>query len=287
MLKRTAISRFENWKSNKTQQGLLVTGARQVGKTYLIREFAKAHYKHFIEINLLENALAKDALQAAKNAKELFARLTIFSEDQIVPGETLFFIDEVQEHKEIVTAVKFLVEQNDVDFILSGSLLGVELRDVKSVPVGYLDVVEMFPLSFQEYAAARGFSGGAGEIVKDSFRSRTELPDYVHDAMLSLFHEYLIVGGMPAAVASFTEANDLQAVRRIQENIVALNKWDISKYRPDDALLIKNMYELIPAELNQQNKRFILKSMNERARFSQYADSLVWLTAAGVAIPVY
>ena len=287
MLKRLAWKDFEQWRARSGHRGLLVTGARQVGKTYLVREFAKAKYKNCAETNLFENKKAAKIMDAAVDTEDFFSRLSVLANTKLVPNETLIFIDEVQESKEIVTAIKFLVQRYDFDFILSGSLLGVELRDVRSVPVGYLDVVEMNPMSFSEYAIARGLGEDFIEIVKASLQARLAVPDYLHNTLIKLFYEYLIVGGMPAAVAEFTESNDLQSVRRIQKNIVSLNKWDISRYREDSALLIKNMYEMIPAELNQQNKRFILKSMDDRARFSRYADSLIWLSDAGVALPVF
>ena len=287
MLKRLVWDEFEQWKKQSRRRGLLVTGARQVGKTYLIREFARANYKNYTEINLLENKRAAEIIDAAENTEDFFSRLSILANTKLIPGETLIFIDEVQESKEIVTAIKFLVERYDFDFILSGSLLGVELRDVRSVPIGYLDVVEMMPMNFCEYALARGIDEGSIEVVKTSMRMRKPVPDYIHNTLIKLFHEYLIVGGMPAAIAEFVSSNDLKSVRQIQKNIISLNKWDISKYQDNNALLIKNMYEMIPAELNQQNKRFILKSMDERARFSRYIDSLVWLSDAGVALPVF
>ena len=287
MLKRQAWNDFEQWREHSNQRGLLVTGARQVGKTYLIREFAKANYGNYAEINLLEKKKAAEIIDAADDSEDFFSRLSILADTKLIPGKTLIFIDEVQESKEIVTAIKFLVERYDFDFVLSGSLLGVELRDVRSVPVGYLDVVEMYPMNFCEYVMARGIDEEFIEAAGTSLRMRKTVPDYIHSTFIKLFHEYLIVGGMPAAVAEFVSSNDLESVRRIQKNIIALNKWDISKYRGNSALLIKDMYEMIPAELNQQNKRFILKSMDERARFSRYIDSLVWLSDAGVAIPVF
>ena len=287
MLKRQAWNDFDQWRKQTGRRGLLVTGARQVGKTFLIREFAKANYKNYAEINLLEKKKAAEIIDAAENSEDFFSRLSVLANNKLIPGETLIFIDEVQESKEIVTAIKFLIERYDFDFILSGSLLGVELRDVRSVPVGYLDIVEMNPMSFCEYVMARGIDEESIETAKMSMRMRKPVPDYIHNTFMRLFHEYLIVGGMPAAVAEFVSSNDLKSVRRIQKNILSLNKWDISKYRNDSALLIKDMYEMIPAELNQQNKRFILKSMDERARFSRYVDSLVWLADAGVAIPVF
>jgi len=287
MLERKAWVRFEAWKNTKKRQGLLVTGARQVGKTYLIREFGKKYYTNVAEINLIENRRAAAAIDTADNAAELFARISLLANARLVPGETLIFIDEVQVSKEIITAIKFLVEQTQYDFILSGSLLGVELRDIRSVPVGSLDTVEMFPLDFEEFCGAAGM---AKELLQEAFSNisqRIPVNGFLHEQLMKRFHEYLIIGGMPAAVSEFCETHNLQSVRLIQQNIIFQNKRDISQYSKDDALKIKEIYEMIPAQLNQQNKRFILKSLDERALFRQYADSIAWLTQAGVAIPVF
>lgn len=265
----------------------MVTGARQVGKTFLVREFGKSCYKNFAEINLIENKKAAKAIESADNTKELFARISLLADTRLIPGETLIFIDEVQASKEIVTAIKFLVEQTDYDFVLSGSLLGVELRNIRSVPVGYLDTIEMLPLDFEEFCDAVGVPKEIFREVSSAIKMRVPIKEFIHLELLKRFHEYLIVGGMPAAVAEFVETRNLQMVRNIQKNIIIQNKRDISQYSEDDALKIKDIYEMIPSELNQQNKRFILKSMDERALFKQYADSLVWLTRAGVAIPVF
>jgi predicted AAA+ superfamily ATPase len=287
MLDRKAWKQIAQWKAAKTRQGLLVTGARQVGKTYIIREFAKAHYRRLVEINLIENKRAAASLDAADNAADLFTRISLLADVKLIEGETLIFIDEVQVSKEIVTAIKFLVEQSNYDFILSGSLLGVELRDIRSVPVGYMDTVEMYPLDFEEYCGARDIPGDIFPIIDSALWNRTPVPEHIHEKLLKLFHEYLIIGGMPAAVAAFRDAHDLQAVRRIQHSLISMNKWDISKYSERDALQIKAIYELIPAELNRQNKRFMLSNMDNRARFRKYQNSFVWLSDAGVAIPVY
>jgi predicted AAA+ superfamily ATPase len=273
--------------SAKSRQGLLVTGARQVGKTYLVREYAKANYKNIAEINLIENKQAAAILDAADDAADLFSRISLLANVELTEGATLIFIDEVQVSKEIITAIKFLVEQHRYDFVLSGSLLGVELKDVRSVPVGYLDTLEMYPLDFGEFCTARGITDDISGVVSEALADRREVPEYIHEKLIKLFHEYLIIGGMPAAVFEFVETHNLQGVRRIHSNLISQNKWDISKYSQQDALKIKTIYELIPPELNQQNKRFILKDMNERALFRQYADSIAWLTEAGVAIPVY
>lgn len=265
----------------------MVTGARQVGKTYLIRAFAEANYKNVVEINLVENKASVKVLEGANNAMDLFARISAIAEKELIPNKTLIFLDEIQEFSEIITYIKFLVEQTDYDFILSGSLLGVELKNVRSVPVGYLDTVELYPLDFEEYIVARGISEELINIVKQAFIDRTEVPDYLHEKMLSLFYEYLIVGGMPAVVAEFCESRNLQNVKRLQENIILQNKNDISKYNTAQSLIIKDIYGLIPSELNKKNKRFIISNMDERGRFSKYLNDFVWLTDAGVALPVY
>ncbi|MDR1796631.1 MAG: ATP-binding protein [Clostridiales Family XIII bacterium] len=287
MLKRKTWERIKLWKSMANKMGLLVTGARQVGKTYLIREFAKEHYRNCVEINLADNKRAAEAFAAAENAAELFRLITIYADVEMIRGETLIFIDEVQKCKEVVTAIKFLVEQTGYHYVLSGSLLGIELKDLRSAPVGYLDIVEMFPLDFEEFCDAKNVDRELLADTADAFLSRKEVPAALNDRLLGMFHEYLIVGGMPAAVDAYIGSNNLQQVRLIQNNIIALNKWDISQYASGRELKIKRVYDLIPAELNKQNKRFLLSDMDKKARFREYEDSLVWLTEAGVAIPVY
>jgi predicted AAA+ superfamily ATPase len=287
MLARKAMNALNTWKRTKTKQGLLVDGARQVGKTYLIRAFAKANYEYFTEINLYEDKVAAETLATADNTTDLIKRISLLSDSKLVPGKTLIFFDEVQERSEIVTAVKFLVEQTEYDFILSGSLLGVELKNIKSVPVGYLDTVTMYPLDFEEYITASAIPDNIISDVKTAFLTRQAVPDYIHDRFMKLFFEYLIVGGMPAVVSSFLETKNLQTVRDIQQSLIAYNRRDITKYNEPNALIIKSIYDLIPAELNNQNKRFILKDMNERAKFREYKDYFIWLAEAGVALPTF
>jgi len=287
VLRRKAYEEMLFWKEHKRKQALLVTGARQVGKTFLIREFARENYEHYAELNLIEQTAAKSVLSEAVDHADLFLRISALVDAPLVPGKTLIFLDEVQESKELVTAIKFLVDHYDYDFILSGSLLGVELEDIRSVPVGYLETIEMFPLDFQEFCWANGLGAEHWSLVEHAFQDKNPVPDYLHEKMLKLFHEYLIVGGMPDAVASFAETKNIQAVRKIQQAIVHQYRHDISKYNSDEALNIKRIYDLVPSELNKQNKRFTLSSMSEKARFNQYANNFLWLTNAGVALPTY
>jgi len=269
------------------KKALLITGARQVGKTYTIRSVARLYYKNVIEINFLENKRAAALFADANGSEDILLRLSLFTDKPLVPGETLIFFDEVQACKDIVTAIKFLVEEGSYKYILSGSLLGVELKDVRSVPVGYMDVITMYPLDFEEFALANGTSGRVISELRKCFEGATPVDGVIHEAISSLFRLYLIVGGMPAAVKRYIDTNDLREVLREQRSILTLYKMDIGKYDPEQKLYIEEIFELIPAELNAKNKRFILKNLNENFKLSRFNNSFIWLKDAGVALPTY
>ena len=278
------LERFHNSKNNKA---LLITGARQVGKTYSIRAFGESHYESFVELNFLENKDAQNLFENATDSQDLLTRLSAIAGEKMIPGKTLIFFDEIQAAKEIVTAIKFLVEDNSYSYILSGSMLGVELKNLRSVPVGYMDIVEMYPLDFEEFALANGVSSRVIDSLRDAFEERRPVDQIVHNKMTSLFELYLIVGGMPAAVGKYLETNNLSEVLREQRSIMELYKMDISQHDPDHKLYIEEIFDLIPSELNSQNKRFILKKLNENLKFSRYENSFIWLKDAGVALPAF
>ncbi len=268
-------------------KALLLTGARQVGKTYAFRKFGKENFDNVIEINFVENKSAIGFLDGSVNAREMILRISALTEGKMVPGRTLIFFDEVQEYPEIVTLIKFLVDEGSYRYALSGSLLGVELKDLRSEPVGYMDVLDMYPLDFEEFALAVGVSSTIIGSLSESFRNLTPIDRIVHERMMKVFRLYLVVGGMPAAVAKYLESNNLRLVEEEQKAILKLYKKDIAKYDPDDKLYLNDIFDLIPSELNAQNKRFILKKLNENFKFSRYYNSFLWLKNAGVAIPVY
>ena len=270
----------------KSGNALLITGARQVGKTYSIREFGKG-FKSFIEINFIENPDAVGLFKDAKGSTDILMRLSIITNVPMIKGDTLIFFDEVQECPDIVTAIKFLVDEGSYRYILSGSLLGVELKDIRSVPVGYMGVKEMFPLDFEEFITCVGINDNVIATVKEAWTKRRPVDDFIHNKMMELFRLYLIVGGMPAAVSKYLESNNLQEVLAVQQEIIQLYKKDIAKYDPDNKLYIEEIFNLIPPELNAKNKRFILKRLNENAKYARYENSFLWLKNAGVAIPVY
>lgn len=273
--------------SSNPKQALMITGARQVGKTYIIREYAKEHYEHVVEINFYENRDAIDLFSNASSSSDILLRLSALTDTPLEPGKTIVFFDEVQECKDLITAIKFLVEEGSYRYILSGSLLGVELKDIRSIPVGYMTILEMFPMNFFEFCRANKISDKVFVHLENCFENKIPIDSVIHNKMLELFHLYLIVGGMPAAVETYLKTNNLNKVMAIQKGITNTYKKDIAKYDPNSKLYLKDIFELIPSELNSKNKRFVLKNLNEHFKFSRYEHSFIWLKEAGVALPVY
>lgn len=287
MLERRIKQEICDFLDSDRKEALMVTGARQVGKTYIIRECAKEIYKNIVEINFVENQQAVKLFENITGSKDILLRLSALTDVPMIPGETLVFFDEVQECPEIVTAIKFLVEDGQYRYILSGSLLGVELKDIRSVPVGYLSILEMYPLDFREFCEANRVSQTVMDKLKECFEKKQPVDELIHEKMMELFRLYLIVGGMPAVVDAYIRTNNLKEVLRIQQGIVQLYYKDIAKYDKDNKLYLDEIFSLIPSELNNKNKRFIMKDLNENFRFSRYENSFIWLKEAGVALPVY
>lgn len=285
MIERKVEQRLERFRQE--DKALLITGARQVGKTFIIREFGKQAYQSFIEINFLENKTAASLFENARDSRDLLLRLSAIADKPLIPGQTLIFFDEVQECPEIVTAIKFLVEEGSYRYILSGSLLGVDLKDIRSVPVGYMDIVQMYPLDFEEFALANRVSPNVIDALREAFEEKRPVDAVVHERMMALFRLYLVVGGMPAAVMKYLETNNLRDVIGEQQAIIALYKKDIARYDPEEKLYLEDIFDLIPSELNCKNKRFILKNLNENFKFSRYSNSFLWLKDAGVALPTF
>lgn len=269
-----------------SRNALLLTGARQIGKTYSIREFGKS-FKSFVEINFVDTPEAVDVFKDAKSSSEILLRLSLMTTAPLIKGDTLIFFDEVQRCPEIVTAIKFLVDEGSYRYILSGSLLGVELKDLRSEPVGYMGVKDMYSLDFEEFVLCLGISEDIIGYLRNAWQNHTVVDEFIHSKMMELFRLYLVVGGMPAAVSSYIESNNLQEVMTIQQDIIRLYKRDIAQYDPNNKLYIEEIFDLIPPELNAKNKRFILKRLNENAKFEHYQNSFLWLKNAGVALPVY
>ncbi len=286
MIKRKVNEQIRDFLLND-RRSLLVTGSRQVGKTFLIRKVGKECFDNVVEINFVEQPEAVELFNEQKGAKDLLLRLSAFARKPLMPGKTLIFFDEVQKCKEIVTAIKFLVDEGSYKYVMSGSLLGVELDDLRSVPVGYMDEIEMYPLDLLEFFEAIGIGNEVIAHLRECFEEKRPVDDFIHQRMLEAVRLFLIVGGMPAAVQKYLDTNNLKKVYDEQRGIIRTYKRDITQYDANRKLQIEEIYDLIPSELNAKNKRFILKELNEKARFSKYEDSFLWLKNAGAAIPTY
>lgn len=285
MLQRKISKRIEDFYKNKPHKALMIIGARQVGKSYIIGEFAKSHYKSVIRIDFIENPDYASIFAKADGADDILLRMSALFGDRMIPSKTMIIFDEAQECKELVTQIKYLVQDGTYDYILSGSLLGTIFKDIVSAPVGYMDIIDMFPLDFEEFAWANGVGTNVIDSLKKAFEQKTPVDAFIHERMLSLFELYLIVGGMPAAVSTYLATKNLRKVADEQNSIIRLYKHDVSKYDEKSRLYLNEIFDLIPSELNSKNKRFILKNLNEKARFDRYYDSFLWLKNAGVALP--
>lgn len=287
MLVRKAEKRITSWiHSSKT--ALLVSGARQVGKTWSIRNCLRAEGCDYLEINLIEEPDLVPALAQCSSVEDLVVILSAAKDYSFTKGRTILFIDEVQELKEIVTKIKFWVDEGSFRYILSGSLLGIELRSVRSAPVGYLSEIEMFPLDFEEFLTASGVVPETVQYLSSCFDERRPVEDLVHQKMMQHFRRYLVVGGMPAAVQEYVDSGDISRVSEIQRNIIELYKLDFTRYEKDDKkLMLIAIYGQIPAQLLKQNRRFNFSDIKKGLRFERLEDSFLWLSTAGVVIPVF
>lgn len=271
-----------------SNKALLVTGARQIGKTWLIRdEIDKSGFKRF-EINFIDQPDMVDYLNAEMSAEDFLVKLKMIMPEEYKPHETVVFFDEIQKCPEIVTKIKFLVDEGSFRYAMSGSLLGVELKGIASAPVGYLSIIKMYPMDFEEFMVANSVSKTTLDMLKDKFETGQPVDDFIHQKLLSLFFVYLIVGGMPDAVKKYIETKDIREVDKIQHDIVELYKEDFSQYEHENKKLkLKSIYEIVPAELNKQNKKFVFTMLDKELKFDRYENSFLWLKDAGVVIPVY
>ena len=285
MIERKTVKYLERMRASGGKYALLIDGARQTGKTFIVREFAKRHYESFIEINFIRMKGAREIFENVEDEKDILVKLSTLSRGKLKKGATLVFFDEVQKCPEAVTYIKFLVEEGSCHYVLSGSLLGVELNNIRSVPVGYMDEVKMYPLDFEEFVEANGESPELIAAARRSWLERRPLATVYHARLLKLFRLYLVVGGMPAVVQKYIDTHDIAQVVREQKKILALYRRDITQYDEANSLRIRAVFDRIPAELNDKNKRFFASSVQPGVKFENLGDEFLWLKEAGVALP--
>lgn len=284
---RKVAEKLQKWKNNPDKKALLITGARQIGKTYSVRQFGKAHYEKFVEINFLTQPSATEIFKGDLNADTLIMNLTAFLGTSLEKGKTLIFLDEIQECPNARTAIKFLVDDGRFDFIESGSLLGVKYKHVPSFPVGYEQNLEMFPMDFEEFCLANGVQQSTIKKLNDCFDKCEPVTNAIHNKMNDLFKYYVIVGGMPAVVQTFIDTHDIGRVVSLQKDILAQYRQDISQYTQKEKTKVTDIFDQIPAQLDDKNRRFTLAAVDKKGRFREYEDAFLWLQNAGVALPCY
>lgn len=285
MFRRKAYDRLKDWARRKGRTALLVTGARQIGKSFLIEHLGSQRFSSFVEVNLALDKNARRVMADASGADDFLARLTLLSEVKLVPGETLIFIDEIQELPDLMTLVKALVQDGRYSYAFSGSMLGTELKHVRSYPVGFVTEVTMFPMDFEEFCWASGLAEEALCLARECCVERVSVPDYLHESLLSYFRSYMVVGGMPAAVQAFVDgAGDMGAVRRLQDELVVSYVHDITKYAGTAAPNVRAIFEQLPLQLDAKSQRFRLNSLGPKARYDKYDLDFNWLVSAHVGL---
>lgn len=287
MLRRKAYERLVNWKSTKEKECLLVKGARQIGKTYVIREFGKNEYKNFIEINFLKNPSLKQIFSGELEADEIYKRISAnLPGAKLVPGKTLIFLDEIQKCAKARTALKFLAEDNRFDVVCSGSLLGLhygqddddEVEEIESVPVGYERSLVMYSLDFMEFLWAYGYKDSDISYLKTFFDEKKKIPDEINAKFRELIREFIVVGGMPEVVADFAEHKDFNRVQNIQEKILSSYDDDIANHaKGAEKVKVRKCYDSVPRQLARENKKFKYSEVEKKSTARKYSDSVTWL----------
>lgn len=284
MLKRKFYNTLLDWKNQKKQSCLLVKGARQIGKTFILDYFGKTTYKSYIYINFIETPLAKDIFDGELTAVEIYKRMTlVMPQIRFIEGDTLIFLDEIQECPNARTALKFLAIDDRYDVAASGSLLGISYREVASIPVGYETQIEMFSLDFEEYLWALGYEENSISALREYFEMQKKVPEAIHETMMKHLREYITVGGMPAVVNQFVATQHFGEVQEQQLQILDSYFDDISKYASKtEKPKVKNCYLSIPKQLAKENKKFQFSVVEKKATARKFENSIEWLRDANL-----
>ncbi len=272
-----------------SQKILLVDGARQVGKTYIIRYVGNKLFENFIEINMVEDSLGDRLFANTKTIEDFYLQVSMLFGDKMKQKEnTLIFIDEIQAYPHLLTLLKFLSQDNKFTYIASGSLLGVTLSQTTSIPMGSIRKVRMFPLDFEEFLYANGMNDIVISSMRKKFERLEALDEPMHNKMMDMFRKYLLVGGMPDSVNSYLSEKNIQSVREIQKEVHDYYATDASKYDEENKLKIRRVYDLIPSNMENKKKRVIAQSIeNKKGKtFNDYCDEFEYLISAGIALNV-
>jgi len=297
MLKRKAYEKLVEWKNSDRKKCLMVEGARQVGKTYLVREFGNNEYESFIEINFINQKHLKAVFDGDLTPETIFKRMTAIMPDiRLIPGKTLIFLDEIQNCGNARTAVKFLSEYGKYDVITSGSLLGLtyaengdpDAEEPESVPTGYESFLTLHSLDFEEFLWAEGYAPESYLGLRDNMNTGTKVDTVINDKFEELFREYIVVGGMPEVVSRYVENHDFNEVSRIQEQILENYRFDISKHaKGAEKQKVRACYDAIPKQLAKELKKFQYSTVEKGKTSKKYGGSVQWLIDSTIVNPCY
>ena len=290
MLERKFTQKLEDFLLHEPRKILLVNGARQIGKSYLIRYVGKKLFKHFVEINLKADQEGEGIFATVKSKDDFYLQLGAMAGNHLGTKEdTLVFLDEIQSYPHLMTMLKFLNEDGKYRYIASGSQLGVALAQTPSVPIGSVAIRQMYPLDFEEFLWAMGCGKDAIGAMRQKFEAKGALNDSMHNYMLQQFKTYLLVGGMPDAINKFLENRNVVQVRAIQRDIHTLYRIDASQYDGAKKLVIRKIYDMIPSNMENKKKRIIVKNiegLKAHKQFNDYAEEFEYLTNSGIALAV-
>ena len=289
MLFRKIEAQIEDHLKSDSRAIMLIDGARQVGKTYIIRHVGQKLFENYIELNLVEDYVGARLFANAKTVEDFYLAVSMLAGDRMKEKEnTLIFIDEIQAYPHLLTLLKFLAQDDRFTYIASGSLLGVTLAQTTSIPMGSIRMVRMYPLDFEEFLYANGMNALVVSSLRKKYERQESLDEATHAKVLDMFRKYLLVGGMPDAVNAFVTEKNIQLVRQIQSEIYAYYAADASKYDDGRKLKIRRIYDLIPSNLENKKKRVVAQSIeNKRGKtFADYQDEFDYLISAGIALSV-
>ena len=292
MLYRKITSYIEDYLKSDSDKILIVEGARQIGKSYSIREVGTRLYPNYVEINFVEDDEGEQLFKNIHKKEDFYLTLSMVAGDKLSHrDDTLVFLDEIQHYPQYLTMLKFLREDNRYRYIASGSMLGITLQDTTSIPIGSITIKEMFQLDFEEFLIANGFGTEAIAMLRQSYENRQSLTEEHHHYVLDLFRRYLLVGGLPDAVNTYLDSHNIVKVREVQNSIRSLYASDASKYENEHKkkLLIRRIYEMIPSQMENKKKRIVAQNIRgkEGDRFDKYQEEFEYLISSGISLAVH
>ncbi len=292
MLKRKISENLINWKNSESNKALIVEGARQIGKTYTIRQFGKENYSSFIELNFIENPSLVNIFKGTLDTDTILTAVRLYvPNSKIIEGDTLVFLDEIQECSEAITALKFLAEDKRISVICSGSALGMNYKPQTSYPVGSVEYLSMTSLDFEEFLLAMNIDKDIISDLKSYFDNKNfdkKVPFAIHEKLNFLLRQYLIIGGMPEVVQAFVDTKDYGIADSIQRRLYRDYINDIARYAsPNIKIKAEKCYKSIPMQLSKENHKFQYGVVEHKATGAKYESSVDWLSNAHIAIPVY